>query len=61
MDREGVEDSDGKTNNKKKRYPVKMENKKMIAVKTIDDEKVKKEIEERNNCVKYGKIKELEN
>ncbi|MBN4916952.1 Csa1 family protein, partial [Staphylococcus sp. EG-SA-23] len=41
--REVVEDSDGMTHNHTKRYPVKMENNKMIPLKPIDDEKVKKE------------------
>ncbi|EHS78941.1 tandem lipoprotein [Staphylococcus aureus subsp. aureus IS-189] len=40
--REVVEDSDGMTHNHTKRYPVKMENNKMIPLKPIDDEKVKK-------------------
>ena len=44
--REVVEDSDGMTHNHTKRYPVKMENNKMIPLKSIDDEKVKKEIED---------------
>ncbi|MBS6514612.1 MAG: tandem-type lipoprotein Lpl9, partial [Staphylococcus aureus] len=44
--REVVEDSDGMTHNHTKRYPVKMENNKIIPLKPIDDEKVKKEIEE---------------
>ncbi len=44
--REESEDSDGMTHNHTKRYPVKMENNKMIPLKSIDDEKVKKEIEE---------------
>ncbi|MDN5187360.1 tandem-type lipoprotein [Staphylococcus aureus] len=47
--REVVEDSDGMTHNHTKRYPVKMENNKMIPLKSIDDEKVKKEIEELEN------------
>ncbi|HCX1699011.1 TPA: tandem-type lipoprotein [Staphylococcus aureus] len=59
--REVVEDSDGMTHNHTKRYPVKMENNKMIPLKPIDDEKVKKEIEEFNFFVQYGNFKELEN
>ena len=42
---EVVEDSDGMTHNHTKRYPVKMENNKIIPLKPIDDEKVEKEIE----------------
>ena len=41
---EVVEDSDGMTQSYK-RYPVKMENNKIIPLKPIDDEKVEKEIE----------------
>ncbi|MGT2356725.1 tandem-type lipoprotein [Staphylococcus aureus] len=59
--REVVEDSDGMTHNHTKRYPVKMENNKMIPLKSIDDEKVKKEIEEFKFFVQYGNFKELEN
>ncbi|HDJ7593454.1 tandem-type lipoprotein [Staphylococcus aureus] len=40
--REVVEDSDGMTHNHTKRYPVKMENNKMIPLKPIDDEKAPK-------------------
>ncbi|MVH48452.1 tandem-type lipoprotein, partial [Staphylococcus aureus] len=57
--REVVEDSDGMTHNHTKRYPVKMENNKMIPLKSIDDEKVKKEIEEFKFFVQYGNFKEL--
>ncbi|HDG4723364.1 TPA: tandem-type lipoprotein [Staphylococcus aureus] len=59
--REVVEDSDGMTHNHTKRYPVKMENNKMIPLKSIDDEKVKKEIEEFKFFVQYGNFKELKN
>ncbi|HGN7350318.1 TPA: tandem-type lipoprotein [Staphylococcus aureus] len=59
--REVVEDSDGMTHNHTKRYPVKMENNKIIPLKPIDDEKVKKEIEEFKFFVQYGNFKELEN
>nr|WFO03629.1 tandem-type lipoprotein [Staphylococcus aureus] len=59
--REVVEDSDGMTHNHTKRYPVKMENNKIITLKPIDDEKVKKEIEEFKFFVQYGNFKELEN
>ncbi|HFO1643791.1 TPA: tandem-type lipoprotein [Staphylococcus aureus] len=59
--REVVEDSDGMTHNHTKRYPVKMENNKIIPLKQIVDEKVKKEIEEFKFFVQYGNFKELEN
>ncbi|MEN8971310.1 tandem-type lipoprotein [Staphylococcus aureus] len=59
--REVVEDSDGMTHNHTKRYPVKMEKNKIIPLKPIDDEKVKKEIEEFKFFVQYGNFKELEN
>ncbi len=59
--REVVEDSDGMTHNNTKRYPVKMENNKMIPLKPIDDENVKKEIEKFKFFVQYGDFKELEN
>ncbi|KMR47147.1 hypothetical protein EX85_14990, partial [Staphylococcus aureus] len=39
----------------------KMENNKIITLKPIDDEKVKKEIEEFKFFVQYGNFKELEN
>ncbi|HCX1085221.1 TPA: tandem-type lipoprotein, partial [Staphylococcus aureus] len=42
-------------------YPVKIDNKKIIPLKLIDDEKVKKEIEEFKFFVQYGNFKELEN
>lgn len=58
--REVVEDSDGMTHNHTKRYPVKMENNKMIPLKPIDDEKVEKEIEDFKFFVQYGNFKELE-
>ncbi|MCL7624065.1 tandem-type lipoprotein Lpl7, partial [Staphylococcus aureus] len=44
-----------------RKYPVKMENNKIITLKPIDDEKVKKEIEEFKFFVQYGNFKELEN
>ncbi|HAR6881518.1 TPA: tandem-type lipoprotein, partial [Staphylococcus aureus] len=59
--REVVEDSDGMTHNHTKRYPVKMENNKIIPLKPIDDEKVEKEIEKFKFFVQYGNFKELEN
>ncbi|HCZ7946955.1 TPA: tandem-type lipoprotein [Staphylococcus aureus] len=59
--REVVEDSDGMTHNHTKMYPVQMENNKIIPLKQIVDEKVKKEIEEFKFFVQYGNFKELEN
>ncbi|HCZ8338322.1 TPA: tandem-type lipoprotein [Staphylococcus aureus] len=59
--REVVEDSDGMTHNHTKRYPVKMENNKIIPLKPIDDEKVEKEIEKFKFFVQYGNFKELKN
>ena len=58
---EVVEDSDGMTHNHTKRYPVKMENNKIIPLKPIDDEKVEKEIEKFKFFVQYGNFKELKN
>ncbi|HCY0485188.1 TPA: tandem-type lipoprotein [Staphylococcus aureus] len=46
---------------KEEKYEVKMENNKIITLKPIDDEKVKKEIEEFKFFVQYGNFKELEN
>ncbi|HDH6608986.1 TPA: tandem-type lipoprotein [Staphylococcus aureus] len=43
------EDSEGKVYSDERKYPVKMENNKIIPLKPIDDEKVKKEIEELEN------------
>ncbi|HCZ8454801.1 TPA: tandem-type lipoprotein [Staphylococcus aureus] len=59
--REVVEDSYGMTHNHTKRYPVKMENNKIIPLKPIDDEKVEKEIEKFKFFVQYGNFKELKN
>ena len=56
--REVVEDSDGMTHNHTKRYPVKMENNKIIPLKPIDDEKLKK-LKNLNSFVQYGNFKEL--
>ncbi|AGP27439.1 putative lipoprotein [Staphylococcus aureus] len=55
------EDSEGKVYSDERKYPVKMENNKIITLKPIDDEKVKKEIEEFKFFVQYGNFKELEN
>ncbi|CDR51063.1 Membrane lipoprotein [Staphylococcus schweitzeri] len=59
--REVVEDSDGMTHNHTKRYPVKMENNKIIPLKPIDDETVEKEIEKFKFFVQYGDFKGFEN
>ena len=48
------EDSEGKVYSDERKYPVKMENNKIIPLKPIDDEKVKKEIEEFKFFVQYG-------
>ncbi|EVG58700.1 tandem-type lipoprotein Lpl7 [Staphylococcus aureus] len=55
------EDSEGKVYSDERKYPVKIENNKIIPLKPIDDEKVKKEIEEFKFFVQYGNFKELEN
>ncbi len=55
------EDSEGKVYSDERKYPVKMENNKIIPLKPINDEKVKKEIEEFKFFVQYGNFKELEN
>ncbi|MBR9485113.1 tandem-type lipoprotein, partial [Staphylococcus aureus] len=59
--REVGEDSEGKVYSDERKYPVKIENNKIIPLKPIDDEKVKKEIEEFKFFVQYGNFKELEN
>ncbi|CDR61337.1 tandem-type lipoprotein [Staphylococcus schweitzeri] len=55
------EDSEGKVYSDERKYPVKMENNKIIPLKPIDDENVKKEIEKFKFFVQYGNFKELEN
>ncbi|CYE83981.1 TPA: tandem-type lipoprotein [Staphylococcus aureus] len=55
------EDNEGKVYSDERKYPVKIDNKKIIPLKLIDDEKVKKEIEEFKFFVQYGNFKELEN
>ncbi|HHD1434074.1 TPA: tandem-type lipoprotein [Staphylococcus aureus] len=59
--RELKEDKNHDVQKNEKKYPVKMENNKIITLKPIDDEKVKKEIEEFKFFVQYGNFKELEN
>ena len=55
------EDSEGKVYSDERKYPVKIENNKIIPLKPIDDEKVEKEIEEFKFFVQYGNFEELEN
>ncbi|QOY79182.1 tandem-type lipoprotein [Staphylococcus aureus] len=50
-----------KKEDKEKRYPVKMVNNKIIPIGPINDEGIKKEIEEFKFFVQYGNFKELEN
>ncbi len=52
--REVVEDSDGMTHNHTKMYPVKMEKNKIIPLKPIDDEKVKKKLKNLNSLCNTG-------
>ncbi|RUN11343.1 hypothetical protein BKN44_10990, partial [Staphylococcus epidermidis] len=52
-------DREGRPINNKKKYPVKMENNKIIPTKQIKDKKLKKEIENFKFFVQYGNFKNL--
>lgn len=52
-----TEDSKGYSRSKEKKYPVKMENNRIIPTKPIPDDKLKKEIENFKFFVQYGDFK----
>ena len=54
-----TEDNKGIPDVKDKKYPVKMENNKIIPIKQIKDKKLKKEIENFKFFVQYGNFKNL--
>ncbi|BBD91371.1 tandem-type lipoprotein [Staphylococcus caprae] len=54
-----TEDKYGYTHNKEKKYPVKMENNKIIPTKPISNDKLKKEIENFKFFVQYGNFKDF--
>ncbi|MDU2308322.1 MAG: tandem-type lipoprotein [Staphylococcus epidermidis] len=53
------DDSNGRPIENEKKYPVKMENNKIIPTKPISDDKLKKEIENFKFFVQYGNFKNL--
>ncbi|MDQ7229642.1 tandem-type lipoprotein, partial [Staphylococcus aureus] len=53
-----TEDSKGYSRSKEKKYPVKMENNRIIPTKPIPDDKLKKEIENFKFFVQYGDFKD---
>ena len=53
------DDSKGRPKEDEKKYPVKMENNKIIPTKPISDDKLKKEIENFKFFVQYGDFKNL--
>ncbi|HCY6405039.1 TPA: tandem-type lipoprotein [Staphylococcus aureus] len=55
------EDSEGKVYSDERKYPIKIENNKIIPLKPIDDEKIKKEIENFKFFVQYGDFNGFEN
>ncbi|MCS5082461.1 tandem-type lipoprotein [Staphylococcus aureus] len=54
-----TEDSKGYSRSKEKKYPVKMENNRIIPTKPIPDDKLKKEIENFKFFVQYGNFKDF--
>ncbi|AFH70758.1 membrane lipoprotein [Staphylococcus aureus subsp. aureus DR10] len=57
--REITEDSKGYSDSKDKKYPVKMENNRIVPMKPIHDEKLRKEIEDFKFFVQYGNFKDI--
>ncbi|CDR51072.1 Membrane lipoprotein [Staphylococcus schweitzeri] len=57
--REITEDSKGYSDSKDKKYPVKMENNRIVPMKPIHDEKLRKEIENFKFFVQYGNFKDI--
>ncbi|MDN8894035.1 Csa1 family protein, partial [Staphylococcus aureus] len=54
-----VSETKRKTYEKEKKYPVKMEHKQIIPTKPIQDDKLKKEIENYKIFVQYGNYKDI--
>ncbi|HHO5491484.1 TPA: tandem-type lipoprotein [Staphylococcus aureus] len=54
-----VSETKGKTYEKEKKYPVKMEHNQIIPTKPIQDDKLKKEIENFKFFVQYGNFKDI--
>ncbi|MFB2003656.1 tandem-type lipoprotein [Staphylococcus aureus] len=52
-------DSKGRPQNNKKKYPIKMENNKIVPIKKIEDSKIKREIDEFKFFAQYANFKEL--
>ena len=52
-------DNKGRPQNNKKKYPIKMENNKIIPIKKIEDSKIKREIDEFKFFAQYANFKEL--
>ena len=52
-------DNKGRPQNNKKKYPVKMENNKIIPIKKIEDSKIKREIDEFKFFAQYANFKDL--
>ncbi|HDE8117930.1 TPA: tandem-type lipoprotein [Staphylococcus aureus] len=57
--REITEDSKWYSDSKDKKYPVKMENNRIVPMKPIHDEKLRKEIEDFKFFVQYGNFKDI--
>ncbi|HCZ8768731.1 TPA: tandem-type lipoprotein [Staphylococcus aureus] len=57
--REITEDSKVYSDSKDKKYPVKMENNRIVPMKPIHDEKLRKEIEDFKFFVQYGNFKDI--
>ncbi|AJC94932.1 tandem-type lipoprotein [Staphylococcus hyicus] len=53
------EDSKGRIYKQEKNYPVKLENNKIVPLKPINDEKIRKEIEDFRFFVQYANFKDL--
>lgn len=51
------EDSEGKVYSDERKYPVKIENNKIIPLKPIDDEKVEKKLKNLNSLYNMGILK----
>ncbi len=51
------EDSEGKVYSDERKYPVKIENNKIIPLKPIDDEKLKKKLKNLNSLYNMGILK----
>ncbi|MBR8999524.1 tandem-type lipoprotein, partial [Staphylococcus aureus] len=56
---EMTDDSNGRPTDEEKKYPVKMEHNQIIPTKPIQDDKLKKEIENFKFFVQYGNFKDI--